>query len=379
MNIILNELKKIFELKIVLLMIVISFIFYHLFISFEFEYFPNGRPALDLYHVGVEMVEDYGTSFDEQDYLHFKNVYQKKVEAADDYLLSKKEFVDAGITTYQQFRQMDLNNKKVKNLSDKVLFEEKVDLFWELQARESLMEIYEHKEYKMNYNDAAPTSKKQKKRIKEVIDNGSAFPDLVFWNYNNLITNLSMLVLVSIMLMLSPINLRDRRNKLIFLQYTSKTGRELFKRKILTGLLSSFIITTLHLLWFFAAYSQNHVAMFFDSNINSFFQHFVFWFDFTFFQYIILTVVALYFLAFVMSIIVAVLSSMVPNYLSIIGVQVPIAFITFSILLKYLITRLTEISLPIYFLPVAYTVLIAIGIIISIFRWKKEKRLDIVY
>jgi len=177
--------------------------------------------------------------------------------------------------------------------------------------------------------------------------------------------------------MISPIFLKDKLNKVNLLQNTSKNGRNLFKKKVTSGLIAAFIITTIQLLCFFIAYSFNNVEMFFNSNINSVFGSYLSWYDLTFMQYMVITVIAVYILSFVIGLIVMFISSIANNYITLIGVQAPIIFII-SELLPRIVGRITDIYLPKYFIPITYFSLIIIGTILIVIRWKKEKKLDIV-
>src|SRR5690606_19581789 len=275
MRIIIHEMKKIFHLNGALLVLVLSFVCYVLFIRFYIENFPNGRPALDHYRIGVEMVKSYGSRMDEEEFSHFKEVYHQRVEEANRFLQSRPEFAAAGITTYEAFRNMDMSNDTLAQLHSKIMFEESVDLFWELEAREYLIERYENKEAWIrgryeHIND------QQEQRIQEMIDRGkinAILPYLVLHNYNELIRHVSILTLLSIIFMVSPLYLRDRTNQVMYLQYSSKTGRKIFGKKLVAGLLSAFLIITLQIAVFFAVYSLNQVGPFLSSEINSFFNH----------------------------------------------------------------------------------------------------------
>ncbi|WP_291567379.1 MULTISPECIES: hypothetical protein [unclassified Clostridium] len=379
MKVVLNEIKKIFSLKMVSVLMVISIIMYFLFISFYIEYFPNGRQELDYYNIGVEMINNYEEKMDEKEFVHFKDTYSKQVEEADRYLQSKKDFVDEGITSYEKFKNMDQDIEKLNNLHNYVFFEVRSDIFWQLQVREQLIEDYKHKDEWMG-STYETINEKQEKRIQEIANSGnyeSVFPYLIFENYNALIKYVAMLVVISIIFMISPIFLKDKLNKVNLLQHTSKNGRNLFKKKVASGLIASFVITTIQLLCFFIAYSFNNVEMFFNSNINSVFGSYLFWYDLTFMQYIVITVIAVYILSFVIGLIVMFISSIANNYITLIGVQVPIIFII-SQLLPRIIGRITDIYLPKYFIPITYFSLIIIGIVLITIRWKKEKILDIV-
>lgn len=379
MRIILNEIKKIFSLKMIVLLILITVTMFFVFdIGFHIKYFPNGRPALDIYNIGVEMVENYGEYMDEDEFEHFKSRYDELVKEADEYIQSRDDFIELGITTYEEFENKDRDNEELDKLNSKVLFEEEVDLFWELPMRKYYMGIYEKKEELMRTKD---WTEKQKERVEELISKGSetsTLPEVVFQNYNDIVKPSLALILISIIFMLSPIYIRDNLNGMNYLQYSSKAGRRLFKRKIAAGLLSAFIITTIQLAAFFALYSLNNVSMFYDCNINSVFNALISWYDITFRQYIALTVMGIYILSFVTALISMFISSIGKSYIAVIGMLLPLTLFLIIVLLGNLIIDMTAIWKSELFLPISYLALTLIGIVIMSIRWKKERVLDIV-
>ncbi|RZI51249.1 hypothetical protein EW027_10880, partial [Aeribacillus pallidus] len=136
MRVFLYELRKLFNWKVLLLILFISFLFYKLFLSFYFENFPNGRPAKDEFMITKEMINKYGHEMDEKEFQHFKNWYKQKKDEANAYLKSQQDAEKLGITTYEQFRQLDLTNKQYADFHEKVVFVDQADVFWELQAFE---------------------------------------------------------------------------------------------------------------------------------------------------------------------------------------------------------------------------------------------------
>lgn len=378
MTIILNEVKKIFNIKSVLLLMAITGVMYFLFIEFHITNFPNGRPALDIYNMFVEMKDKYGEFMDEEEFEDFKFRYSEAKEEADKYIQSREDFKKVGITNYDEFVNMDISNKELDKLQDDVIFKKKIDVFWELPWREEYIRVYENRDEIVM---SSASNEKQEVRIKEILEKDigtSVFNDVVFSNYNILIKYVAITILIGIMFMITPIYLKDNKNKMNYLQYTSKIGRDIFKKKIIAGILSAFIIISLQLIGFFVLYSSNNVSMFFNSNVNSIFNSIISWYDFTFIQYIILTVVAIYVLGFVVTLMSMLVSSIGQNYITVIGIQLPIALFTFKVLLKYLIHYMTSISYPKYFLPIFYLVLIFIAIMSMTIRWKRERLLDIV-
>lgn len=383
MKIILYEIKKIFEFKMIAIMMFMSFILYFLFASYNIEHFPNGRPALDYYNISLQMIEDYEKFMDEEEFAQFKDVYEKEVARANQYLQTNELAKKAGISTYEEFRSMDIDIESYNKLHYYVMFDERVDfvdLFWELGVREDIISSYEQKEVLMGRGRYGTGNEQQRTRIDEVIREGtitSIFPGLVFDNYRSYIRHVSMIILLSVIFMLSPTYLKDKKNNIIYLQNTSKTGRNIFKKKALAALIASFVIITLQLVVFFLLYATNNTGMFLNSNIISIFNGAIFWYNLTFIQYIILTVLGIYALGFIIALIVSFISSLASNYITMIAVQIPLVFFVFRILIKHLIYSLADISLPQYFGGVSYLTLGILALILITIRWKREKVADI--
>ena len=151
MTIILNELKKIFNIKFILLFILITLIMYFLFIEFDIKYFPNGRPSLDIYNIFVDMKDSYGEFMDEEEFEDFKRKYEETKKEADEYIQSRKDFRELGITNYDEFIDMDdTTNKEFKKLRYDVIFNKRIDVFWELPCREEYIRAYENREEHSN-------------------------------------------------------------------------------------------------------------------------------------------------------------------------------------------------------------------------------------
>jgi len=375
MRIIWNELKKILTWKIMLSLIVVSVIFYQLFIMFDFEHFPNGRPAGDEFKVAEEMLVKYGDTLDEKELEDFKKVYEQRVQEATAYLQSKPEMEAAGIGTYEQFGNAAMNeNEKQSQLHSQVMFEDGVDVFWELQAREYLIDWFESPESFGSYGRELTND--QEKRVDELLASRAAyaiFPYLILENYENLAGNLTILLIVSVMIVVTPLYMADRRNRMTLLQYTTKTGRSLFNKKFIAGFTAVMAVITAQLVIFFSLYSGNDTAQFFDVKVSSVISHFVSWYDLTFLQYIILTVVSMYVIGIAVLFIVAVISSTVPNYMTNIGLQIPLAGVLIAIGIDYFIKHITSFLLPKAFLAVSLAILLAASAILYIIRARKER------
>lgn len=378
MRILWNEIKKILTWKMLLLLVFVNTVLYFLLIAFHIEHFPNGRPALDSYRIGIEMIEKYGTEYDEEEFLDFKQTYEKQFSEANQYVLSQNELVDAGITSYEDLRNFEGDNEEVTAFRNKVLFEEENDVFWELQERERLNEYYNMKEetltnYRVNATEAQVVRFDELKEARHF----QVYTEVVIQNYREYIFNVAIVILLSIILVISPAILRDRSRQLLDLQYTTKKGRELYKTKILAGILSSFLVISGLLVVYMSIYSFNNTSMYFPIPVHMFIADYA-WYDPTFFQYILLTILAIYVLGMITSLIAMSFSSIAPNFIALIGLQVPYTFLLLAFILGYLLKMIISIWLPQWVVPTAYGVLLVGSILSIFFLWKREKKRDIV-
>lgn len=347
MRIILQEMKKIFRPVMLLLLVIINGLMYYMFIDFDIKVFPNGRPATDVYNISVEMVEKYGHELDEGELEDFKAVLQQEIKKADNYIQADQEFAELGITTYKQFIEarneafghVANENSGIEKLSTRVIFDEGVDLFWEIPEREEIIERMEfvHERYGYSMIEGKP-AEKQEQRIQEVISSGSVnaiFPSYpVEDNFQSISKSIAMTILVSVLFMISPIFIRDYKNNMLGLQYTSKIGRDLYKKKLAAGMISTFLITTVLFVVYYGLYTTNDIGMFLESDINSFMGG-LFWYDLSFLQLILLTILFTYVLTLSISLLAMFVSSICKNYISVIGILLPV----FVVMLQFVIKK----------------------------------------
>ncbi len=248
MRIIKNELKKIFNIKSLLVLLVIGFIIYDMFIRFHIEYFPNGRPAGDIYDIAKEFIEEEGINASEVGIDYFLNLKEKYENEANNYLLNNSVAKELGISNYEEFQEASDIKKAEGDTTEnglKANFEEKVDSFWKLQEVNHIIDRYEI----VNRSDSS-ISKKQNERINEIISSKSyrdVLPYEALSNYNGFIFNSAALIVISIIFLLAPIFTKDKHRNLEQIQYTTKRGRKLYKDKIITSLIASTIIVTIEL------------------------------------------------------------------------------------------------------------------------------------
>ena len=378
MRILWNELKKILTWKMLLLLAVVNSILFFLFIEFYIEYFPNGRPGLDNYNISIEVLEKYGMEIDEEEFVDFKETYATEVKKVDDYLQTRKEFIDSGLLSYEDLRNYKADDEEVDALIWGLYEGEIGDTIWELQSREYFIELYKSDETTLDRWLDGEKSVSQQERIDELKKTGQlpVFPDVALDNFKAFIVNVAIAIIFSVVIIISPVFIKDRLGQILAMQYTTKKGRSLYKKKVAAGFISTFLVITILLGIYFSLYTLNNTSMFFDIPIHKFGSSFH-WYDPTFFQYIILTVIAIYILGFATAFFAMSFSSIVPNYISLIGIQIPYVFLIIALGINYLVNWIISISLPKWLLPVSYSGLVVAGILFIVLMWKREQKRDI--
>lgn len=380
MNIIFHEIKKLLNWKILLLLLVVNFLLYYFLIDFDIQYFPNGRPALDSYRIGLEMLEKYGPEMDDEEIADFRETYFLEIQRADEFLQNREDAKEVGITTYEEFQESDPFEEPLKGeFRSKIMHDEKVDLFWELQERQRIIEFHEVKDVVLQY-EFSNYPARQKNHISTLLEKNhfDVYPEVSFQNYLSIIRNIAVTILISVVLLISPIFIRDKSLRMLDLQYTAKIGRGIFKKKVIAAFISVFLVMTVLLAIYLGIYSQNNPEPFFNVHINSFIG-LDFWYDLTFLQYIILNVIAIYTIGFLLTLIALFVSNIVPSYVALVGVQVPVIFILLTVGLRYLLEQIIDLYLPIWLVPMCYIVLLIATVTMVIAMWKKEKQKDIVW
>ncbi|WP_060206178.1 hypothetical protein [Sporosarcina koreensis] len=374
MRILWNELKKIFTWKTMLLLLFINSVLYFLLIEFYIEYFPNGSEVYS-YNIGVEMVEKYGATMDENEFIDFQKTYEDKAEEATQYLQSREDAVGNGLDTYEKFQAYDWQNssQKASDLQGDIFFESEIDLFWELQEFERLIDFY-------NYRKSIPDvlTDNQRARLNELIakEKFGVYTEIAMSNFKHFIANVGVAILFSVVLVISPMILKDRSRGILPLQYTSKKGRNLLKTKLLAGYIATFLVITGLLAVYFSLYSLNNTSMFFKVHVNTFIAN-ESWYDPTFFQFIMLCVAAIYLIGFIFVTLSMSFSNVVPNLVSLIGIQIPfiVGFLIFG--LSRLLPYMISVWNPKWLAPVSYGSMIIISFIIVYCLVKREKKVDV--
>lgn len=371
------EMKKILSWKLLLLIGIVNVLLFQLRLEFDLEYFPNGRPATDLFLIEQEIIPKYGATLDESEFQDLKATYDDRVKAANAYFAKEEQSQKLGISSYQDFRNLDTADADLSDYHTEVFFNSGQDFLWELQAWESLIEHYEteplHLETLIKETDSA---RQQHFKEQQTGERPGFYSSTVLDNFYTYKTNMAVIILISIALLMSPVFLRDYRAGLIPLQYTSKHGRKVYRAKWQAGLCSAALLSAVLLAIYMGLYWTNGTATHFNLPLTSF-GWYDYWYDMTFLQYIFLSVAAVFFVAMLLAILSMAVSTIVPNAIVLIGIQIVVLFIMIAGVVMYLIRDILNIWLPQALVPTGYSVLVLVTIVSAGLIWKREMHKDI--
>ncbi len=374
MRVLLFEVKKLFGWKRILLILLFCIFYYFFTINWNLH-FVNTGGVLSEYETAVHMVEEFGVWMDDDDFAAFQKETAEAYRRFDELIQANTELQELRVTTF--YRLFDYYWTELE-WSDEIRHEEEVNLALELMARRMNIAFFESGQGMLipSHNQ----TERQRERIEELENRKeqAVLDRHVFLGYQLMIGRVAEMVVLSLVMMISPVYLTERRNRMLSMQYTTKVGRRLFHKKVIASIMAASLIISIQLGVIFTLYSRVWSSIFFPADINSFLiiDH-ISWLDITFGQYILLTVGLVYLIGIIIAVLITFVSRLFPNYISVIGVQIPIIIIIFTRLLDSLIVNPTNIIFPPYLVPSLYTGLIFLVVVLIAVQWRREKKVDI--
>jgi len=383
MNIVLYEMKKIWNFKLLLIIATLCALFFFLFMDFYIKYYPNGHPETEEVNYATQMIEQYGLSLEPKEYDEFieeekADIYSK----IETYIKTNSVFSDAKIYTFEDFEKVyekESLTQLESNAKEALLGEESDYILYKLQKLQSIERFYD-----VDFNDFL--NEKEQLRL-DKLQYAEKYNNIMsittFSNTVMYLTYFSRLAILTVLLFVAPLVISDRTKNLHLLQYTSKCGRKVFNRQFAAIILSAFLLTTVLILIFGTIYSINGTSLFWNNRLISFMNPSgVFWFDISYGQYIILFVIFLYLLCLGTASIVFILSRYSQNIITLILKLIPavVAFwaLCFGVFFNtfsssntlYKLTKIFGIE------PIICSFIFIVGFIVSFYIMKRERKID---
>lgn len=290
MKILLLELKKIWTVKILLLIAAVCILFYFMFMEFYIKYYPNsgrfGQITADMY---IELTEKYGVTLEPDEYADFLKTRDAFIAEAERYMGENPVFAAAGILTFDDYcRVHSLYYEKFYTDSwDEVSGQEReaVEMLENGGADWILEKINTAEQIALSYSLAEPnlknaieaprykTEERYKSRYIEILSTGEYMNimDRSAFEYTmNYFVRFAILAVLSTFILVSPLVASDRRIKLNMLQYSTNQGRRLLRKQFVAIALSAFLLTTILLSVLGAIYARLGIQFYWNSGATSF-------------------------------------------------------------------------------------------------------------
>ncbi|WP_413366803.1 hypothetical protein [Lysinibacillus sp. 3P01SB] len=366
------EIKKCFTWPIVGLLLVMNVLLYSLLADFYFENFPNGRPSSERFEIELDMVERYGEVIDDGEIAEVRREYEQTVEKFEAILRDHPLSQTAGVETVEQYREYERDDEAFNKLEQAFWETDDFDLMWWIQSYESILENYQYKEESLQ--SPHYRSPLEKERIEELLANESYqyYSSSVAENFMTIAENVTIIILFNLIILLSPVFLRDRANQMVPLQYSTKHGRKTFVTKWRAGLMLTLFVTTILIVIYGMLYMGNGTSPFFFMQLYHM-DYVNYWYDITFRQYIIFVIMGMYLISAVFGLLVMACSSLSRNYLSQMAAQIVIIGLFIWLVIPTALGRLFQTYHLPWVAPGIYAGLIGVTVVVVYWLLRHER------
>lgn len=390
MRIILFEMKKIWNIKLIIIIAVLCALYYYMFIDFNIKHFPNGHPTEEEVNFSIQMTEQFGLTLEADELSEFiLNTREKLISEAEIYIKTIPIFAEAEIYTYEDYNKIhekDNQSELETNALWTLLGEECDFVRFKLETLNNIEEGYHnYPEYIINNLIPEATNVKELERFMMIMKSEEYRNIMSVSVYDNTATYaiyLTILTILAVLVLVSPLIVTDHTKKVHLLQYTSKQGRSIFKKQFIATILSTFLLTTVFIVIFGGIYSSNGTWIFWNSGLTSF-MNFTFLMNITYGQYIIIYIGILYVLCLIAATIAFLLSRFSQNLITLIMKLLPL-FAVFVTISGGVLSGIFEPSNILYdwtgilgIEPMVCGVLLIIGLAVSYCFVRRETKIDI--
>lgn len=287
-----EEMKKIWRPGMFLILIMLGFFFQSMFLDFYLRNFPDRLENPGEFYMGMELVERYGTSLSFEEAEELQTYLLELYTQADAYV---KEFSLceahnlSSFQDYQTFRRESL--EAVQGLSaanqnsdyaDSMIMENFLNgtathfIEGRIGAAESFLRKYQA--IQEGGNQALignnELSAREADHAQELFFEKDTWQNILISSVPRLSSrffgSLLIWLCVSVLILLSPLLVRDRMSRMVALQWSSRCGRGIGRIQLRVMMVSAFLLTTGNLLIFGGRFVSKGFLTFLSCRLYSF-------------------------------------------------------------------------------------------------------------
>ena len=381
MRIMLLEMKKIWNVRLLAAIAIICMLFYIILMSFYIANYPNGHQFTEDAEFSTYMVQKYGATLEEDEFADLLKIKEGLNAELEQIIKDNPVFAEAGITSYadyERIRQGDSTEEEEKRAF--MLFGEEYGFIgFKLQSLGTIIENYERRTEWIGVRmEHYPQNSAVYKRLSEIRDTGEYNNIMDYQALENTKIYLTMLTVLSILctlILVSPLVVTDRSRKTNLLQYTARKGRRILTSQLAAVIASSLLMTTMLLSVFGFIYSGLGIQIYWNQGLTSFFSSETMQVPITFGQYIILMVLLMYLLSAGAAFISFLLSRFSQNTIALIMKLLPVlavmVFVSITVLTNFLCMG------RLWLEPAAVILIFLLSMSAAIFVLRRERRVDV--
>lgn len=391
MRIVFHELRKIWNLKMLLAVALLCTLYYLIFLSIHMDYFLTGHPEIEEVEHSIELLQRYGPTLEEDEYAEYvKETREQLISEMEGHIRNNPIFADAGIYTladYERLRNQDNLTETESKAYWTLLLEESGFVRFKWEALEWIESRYHYyPQHTLPKLTAEAANRWEMNRLAAIMET-EEYRNIMVWHvYDNTVkysVNLAVLSVLAVLTLVSPLIVTDRTRNVHLLQYTAKQGRRILQKQLIAVLLSALMLTTLLLAVFGAIYSTNGTWVFWNSGLTSFLNHSTFLFDITYGQYMVIYIAMLYVLCLGTAGLAFILSKFSRNLITLILQLIP-AFAGLAFVCVYVFNRPFSIEQALYQMtgipgiePFICILVCLAGTAASVYFVRREKKTDV--
>lgn len=403
MNLFLQELRKIWRPGILAALVILGAVFYHIRPGFYIQNFSNGyQDEADL-ELALDWVERYGPTIERSEGEKIRQQLEEEETRFASYAAGTPEMAARNITDFDSFQAFrdasyadDAAYQAAKERGDIALMEQVVysgetNYFTVMELR-SFLEAWDGEALPdpeeggdRAWGETRRLDELCRERVRAMRENRegrSVLPPHINFSTSEYTRYLAVWCVSSAILLLAPTLVRDRLHRMRPVQWVSRKGRRILNLQLAASLVSGLLLTLLNLTVYSVPLAATQALAFWDCSLHSVLRQYP-WFDWTYGQYLLVSVGLILALSLGASALTAVLSQYSGNYVAMLLKAIPliVVLVVFSMLVMadafYFSNYVTRaLALPGGELLCA-ALLAVLGLVLTVLtcRWQRRREL----
>lgn len=390
------ECKKIFNAKLLVLLLLFTLLFYNMFMGTVIH--PDDSADCGAQNDFAAILKNeygYDTVLLYEDFGVVEEIHQEQIRKLDELVQESSVLQEAGITSYQQLHSMEFEEMEDAVMEElrRIDFEDGIRQVFLKQYIESLYEMMEFHPVmgveKGKETESADTflshtvgdgyTEDAVKRVADVIKENrlSLLPDSAMYHLNDDFSRFGVLLIVSCLLLILPYQIKERLAGVNPLLATSNMGRGLWKKRYASALISCLVICFMQFLIFCFVLARSGILQYWNYSVNGNGSDF-YWIDMNLGTYLVVKTIFYSMIALGTMTVFYLISRLSANYIVGAAVGVPSAVI-FGVLTIRFTESFLEVTKSIahdLMRPIGFLVIllcVAIVIAYGLKRWDQRR------